>query len=154
MALLTALSCAPAARSASAPTAHTASPAPGAAARQAATKRWLTGLTALQTQMNRAGPPSGVAVTPHSLRVAAGKLTRCTPELAALGPHPGPLRSVYRQVRQACASFGQGAKCYAVAAKELDSARAGKLLATCAADFSYASALIGAAVTDGFTIPQ
>jgi hypothetical protein len=135
-------------------------PGPGTpATRPAATtpspdaRKWLTGLTALQTRMNYAGPPSGLAMTPHSLHVTAANLSRCTPDLARLGPPPGPLRAVYRQAGHACASFEQAAKCYAAAARrDLHSARAGKLLTSCADDTNYASALLGAAVAEGSAI--
>jgi hypothetical protein len=103
--------------------------------------------------MNYAGPPSGVAVTPHSLRVTAANLSRCTPDLARLGPPPSPLRAVHRQARHACASFEQAAKCYtATARRDLHSPHAGKLLTSCADDTSYASALLGAAVAEGSAI--
>ncbi len=126
---------------------------PAATAPTPDARKWLTGLTALQTRMNYAGPPSGVAVTPHSLRVTAGNLSRCTPDLARPGPPPSPLRAVYRQARHACASFEQAAKCYAAAARrDLHSAQAGKLLTSCADDVSYASALLGAAVAEGSAI--
>ncbi len=143
---------APATRpAASAPTAHTrASPAPRSTAPPlTSTQRWLTGLTALQAHMNKAEPPNGVAVTPEALRVTAGKLRRCTPELAGLGPPPGPLRAVYKDARQACADFERGAKCYTAAAPVLYSAQAGKLLNACAADTNHGSDLIGRAVAEG-----
>jgi hypothetical protein len=139
---------------ASAPSAHTrASPAPrSAAAPLTSTQRWLTGLTALQAHMNQAEPPNGVAVTPEALRVTAGKLRRCTPELAGLGPPPGPLRAAYRQARQACADFERGAKCYTAAAPVLSSAQAGRLLNACAADTNHGSDLIGLALAEGSII--
>ena len=139
---------------ASAPSAHTrASPAPrSAAAPLTSSKGWLDGLTALQADMNNAGPPNGVAVTPEALRVTAGKLRRCTPELAGLGRPPGALRAAYRQARQACADFERGAKCYTAAAPVLYSAQAGKLLNVCAADTNHGSDLIGLAVAEGSMI--
>ena len=99
--------------------------------------------------MNQAEPPNGVAVTPEALRVTAGKLRRCSPELAGLGPPPGPLRAVYKDARQACADFERGAKCYIAAAPVLYSAQAGKLLNACAADTNHGSDLIGRAVAEG-----
>jgi len=139
---------------ASAPSAHTgASPAPrSAAAPLTSSKGWLDGLTALQADMNNAGPPNGVAVTPEALRVTAGKLRRCTPELAGLGRPPGALRAAYRQARQACADFERGAKCYTAAAPVLYSAQAGKVLNVCAADTNHGSDLIGLAVAEGSMI--
>jgi hypothetical protein len=132
------------------PSAHTrASPAPRSAAPPTSAKGWLKGLTALQARMNNAGPPNGVAVTPEALRVTAGNLRRCTPELAGLGPPPGPLRAAYNEARQACADFERGAKCYTAAAPVLDSAEAGKLLNSCAADTNHGSDLIGLAVAEG-----
>jgi hypothetical protein len=122
---------------------------PAAATRGPDAGKWVTGLTALQTRMNNAGP-SGVAVTPHSLRVTAENLSRCTPDLTRLGPPPSPLRAVYRQARHACASFDQAAKCYAATARrDLHTVRAGKLLTSCDDDQNYASALLGAAVAEG-----
>ena len=102
--------------------------------------------------MNNAGPPNGVAVTPAALRVTAGKLRRCTPELAGLGPPPGPLRAAYKEARQACADFERGAKCYTAAAPALNSAQAGKLLNSCAADTNRGSDHIGLAVGEGSSI--
>ena len=134
------------------PGAATPATRPAATAASPHARKWVTGLTALQARMNNAGPPAGVAVTPHSLRVTAVNLSRCTPDLTRLGPPPSPLRAVYRQARHACASFEQGAKCYAAAAPDLHSAQAGKLLTSCADDTNYASALLGAAVADGSAI--
>jgi len=142
---------APATRPAvSTPSAHTRpSPAPrSAAAPLTRAESWLKGLTALQVHMNNAGPPNGVPVTPEALRVTAGKLRRCTPELAGLGPPPSPLRVAYKGARQACADFERGAKCYAAAAPVLNSAQAGKLN-SCAADTNHGSDLIGLAVAEG-----
>ena len=102
--------------------------------------------------MNNAEPPNGVAVTPEALRVTAGKLRRCTPELAGLGRPPGALRAAHRQARQACADFERGAKCYTAAAPVLYSAQAGKLLNACAADTNHGSDLIGLAVAEGSMI--
>jgi hypothetical protein len=134
--------------------AHTrASPASrSAAAPLTSSERWVEGLTALQADMNNAEPPSGVAVTPAALHVTAGKLRRCTPELAGLGPPPGPLRTAYRQARQACADFERGAKCYTAAAPVLSSAQAGKLLNGCAADTNHGSNLLGLALAEGSSI--
>jgi hypothetical protein len=139
--------------SATPPGAATPATRPAATAPSPHARKWLTGLTALQTRMNNAGPPSGVAVTPRSLHVTAVNLSRCTPDLTRLGPPPSPLRAVYRQARHACASFEQAAKCYAATARrDLHSAQAGKQLASCADDTDYASALLGAAVADGSAI--
>jgi hypothetical protein len=134
--------------------AHTrASPAHrSAAAPLTSSGRWLDGLTALQADMNNAEPPNGVAVTPAALHVTAGKLRRCTPELTGLGPPPGPLRTAYRQARQACADFERGAKCYSAAAPVLNSAQAGKLLNGCAADTNHGSNLLGLALAEGSSI--
>jgi hypothetical protein len=129
------------------------SPAPrSAAAPLTRAGAWFKGLTALQAHMNNAGPPNGVAVTPEALRVTAAKLRRCTPELAGLGPPPGPLRTAYKGAKQACADFERGAKCYAAAAPVLNSAQAGKLLNSCAADTNHGSDLIGLAVAEGSSV--
>jgi hypothetical protein len=146
---------APATRpAASTPSAHTgASPAPRSTAAPLTSARgWLKGLTALQAHMNNAGPPNGLAVTPEALRVTAGKLRRCTPELAGLGAPPGPLGAAYKETRQACADFERGAKCYTAAAPDLNSAQAGKLLNSCAADTNHGSDLIGLSVAEGSSI--
>jgi hypothetical protein len=133
---------------ASAPTGTVAAP-------PTSTQRWLTGLAAVQAHMTNAGPPSGVPVTPDSLRLTAAKLRRCTAQLTALGRPPRPLRAVYRQARQACADFERGARCYtAAAASALNSAQAGKLLNSCAADTNNGSDLIGLAVAEGSSLSQ
>jgi hypothetical protein len=139
---------------ASARSAHTrASAAPRSAAPPLTSSTgWVEGLTALQADMNNAEPPNGVAVTPAALLVTAGKLRRCTPELAGLGPPPRPLRAAYRKARQACADFEQGAKCYTAAAPVLSSAQAGKLLNGCAADTNHGSDLLGLALAQGSSI--
>jgi len=147
----------PARPAASAPSAHTrAAPAPGAAVRpRTSIHGWLTGLTALKTQMNNAEPPSEVTITPDSLLVTAGKLSRCSAELARLGPPPGPLIATYHQASQACADYERGAKCYKVAAPEVDSGQATNELNSCAADTNHGADLLGLAVAEGsFSLPQ
>jgi len=74
--------------------------------------KWVTGLTALQTRMNNAGPPSGVAVTPHSLRGrgrglihCAGNLNRSTTTPSA----PGMARTL-AAIRHAAAGLPRQAR--------------------------------------------
>src|SRR5262245_58347184 len=90
---------APATRpAASAPSGHNRASAPATR-----TEQWVRGLRALRTDMYAAmGSGAPTTVTAASLRSAARKFSRCTAELAALGPPPGQLRQVYGQARQAC----------------------------------------------------
>ena len=82
------------------------------------TEQWMKGLRSLRTHMYDAmGSGAPATVTAASLRSAARKLSRCSAELAALGPPPGQLRQVYRQASRACGHFEHGAACYAAAAR-------------------------------------
>jgi len=78
----------------------------------------MKGLRSLRTHMSDAmGSGAPATVTAASLRSAARKLSRCSADLAALGPPPGQLRQVYRQASRACGHFEHGAASYAAAAR-------------------------------------
>jgi hypothetical protein len=106
--------------SAQAPAPPSTAPAPPstAPAPPARTGQWVKGLQSLRTNMFDAmGSGAQTTVTAASLRSAARKLSRCSAELAAVGPPPGQLRQVYRQASKACGHFEHGAACYAAAAR-------------------------------------
>ncbi len=110
----------PPAASAVTPGASAQAPAPPsiAPAPPTRTEQWMKGLGSLSTHMNDAmGSGAEVTVTAASLRSTASKLSRCSAELAALGPPPGQLRQVYRQASLACGHFEHGAAYYAAAAR-------------------------------------
>jgi hypothetical protein len=105
--------------SAQAPAPTSTAPAPPSTApAPPSAEQWMTGLQSLRTHMDEAmGSGASTTVTAASLRSTARKLSRCSAELAAVGPPPGQLRQVYRQARQACGHFKHGAACYAAAAR-------------------------------------
>ncbi len=153
----------PLAASAVAPSASAQVPAPPttAPAPPTRTEQWLQGLQSLSTDMYSAmGSGTSTTVTPASLRSTAGKLSRCSAELAALGPAPGQLRPVYRQASQACGHFQHGAACYAAAASAFSTSYAAnapgakfpRLLNCGDAAVNSGSALIATATANGSII--
>jgi Domain of unknown function (DUF4389) len=145
------------ARSASVPSASPA-PAPSAAAPAPplSTAEWLNGLTSLRTRMDDALTASPSEVTSVSLGATARQLSRCSPELAALGPPTAQLRQVHRLAARACQSYKRGTRCYVAAAGLIgpdgsagDPRKVNKLLRCGDARVNRASDLLGKAVLEG-----
>ena len=101
-----------AAPGASAPAAPGTTPVP-----RISVARWLHGLRLLDTHMNPTDPGKSQFVTPALLRSQARQLSRCSPELADLGPPAARLEPAYRLAARACGKFGQAASCYAAASR-------------------------------------
>lgn len=80
------------------------------------TEQWLHRLASVQAQMTAAmGSQAPTVVTPATLRPQARQLSRCSAELAALGPATAQLRPNDREARHACADFERAAACDAAA---------------------------------------
>ena len=86
--------------------------------------------------------------------ITAVRRHRCSAELAGLGPPSAGLRSEYRQARQACAGFEQGARCDMAAARILNPVAAKpqpkvtRLFRCSDAGINRGSKLIAVAVSD------
>jgi len=136
-----------------APTAPSTAAGSGPAS-QTKRQRWAKGLASLQRHMTNAMGSGPAAVTSAELRSQARKLSRCPAELAGLGPPSAGLRSEYRQARQACAGFEQGARCDLAAARILNpngtgpQARLTRLFRCSDAGINRGSELISVAALD------
>jgi hypothetical protein len=104
--------------------------------------------------MNHATGAATYILTPTTLRVEAGHLLRCSPDLAGLGPPTTRLRPEYRLARSACDDFERGARCDEAAARDVadffqPDAKFTRLLTCGDSGFNRGSDLIGRAVADG-----
>jgi hypothetical protein len=106
--------------SAQAPAPASTAPAPPAASTAPAPPDrpllWLNGLQSLESSINSA-TGEVLRQTPTALRSQARELSRCSSELARLGPPTGQLQSVDRLARRSCTDFKRAAVCAAAAAR-------------------------------------
>jgi len=95
---------------------------------------WLRAITKLHQKTDKVFMKEGsVTVTPSKLRSWETVMRSCSRELARIGSPSQRLQPVFVLVQKACEQLDKGAACYAVAARNLNSAAVEPKL-TCGSD--------------------
>lgn len=97
-------------------------PSASASALSAADLAWIQAITQLHTKVDRPFMASSINMTRTKMNELAGSLRSCKRELTRIGAPTARLQPVYKLVKQACATYAEGAQCFAREASVSDAA--------------------------------